>query len=100
MPLRRKQQESALVLLKANTTSKTQVLDTEQRTDADLDIAENEAYTLGRREGSSGENMWKTFGLRAEGYTVQYKLMKNTSEKQKTRRCAVNSTNYISKQTL
>lgn len=100
VPLRRKQQESALVSLKANTTSKTQVLDTEQWTDGDLNISENEAYTPGRREGSSGENMWKTFGLRAEGYTVQYELMKNTSERQKTRRRAVNSTNYISKQTL
>lgn len=71
MPLRRKQQESALVLLKANSTSKTQVVDTEQLSDSDLNISENEAYTPGSSEGSSVENMWKTFGLQTEGCTVR-----------------------------
>lgn len=60
---RENKKERALILFKATTASKTQVLDEELLTDADLNISEDVAYAPGRREGSSGENMWKTLGL-------------------------------------
>lgn len=57
MPLKRKQIEGVLILFKATTTSKTQVLDEELLTDADLNISEDQAFTPGRRKGSSRENL-------------------------------------------
>lgn len=71
-----KKKKSALISFEATTTRKTQVLDEKLLTDADLNISEDEACTPGRWEGSSGENMWKTFGLRTGGcdmYSTSWK---------------------------
>lgn len=46
-------------LFKATATSKTQVVDEQLLTDADLNISEDEAYTPGRGEGSSGDTHGK-----------------------------------------
>lgn len=61
------ERERALNLFKDTATSKTQVVDEELLTEADLNISEDEAYPPGRREGSSGDNMWKTSGVQTKG---------------------------------
>ena len=90
--------KSTLILFKATTTSETQVVDEEPLTDADLNISEDEAYTPGRGEGLEWrehvENIWMANRGR---WQVQWKLTRNTSEEQRSRHRAAESTNYISK---